>query len=37
LQVNVRVPANIDRGNNVPVVVTVGNVKSPAGVTMSVK
>jgi uncharacterized protein (TIGR03437 family) len=37
LQVNVRVPANIDPGNNVPVVVTVGNVKSPAGVTMSVQ
>jgi len=35
-QINVRVPANAASGN-LPVMVTVGNVTSPAGVTLSVK
>jgi uncharacterized protein (TIGR03437 family) len=35
-QLNVRIPTSVAAGN-LPVVVTVGNIASPAGVTVSVR
>ncbi len=37
LQVNARIPADVPRGINVSVVITVGNVSSQAGVTLATK
>ena len=37
LQVNAQIPADAPRGTNVPVVITVGNVSSQAGVTVAIK
>jgi len=37
LQANVRVPPNVASGNAVPVVLTVGNASSQAGVTLAVR
>jgi uncharacterized protein (TIGR03437 family) len=37
LQVNVRVPPGVASGNAVPVVLTIGGVSSPPGVTMAVR
>ena len=37
LQVNVRIPADVARGTNVPVVITVGNTASQTGVTLAIK
>ncbi len=37
LQVNAQIPADAPRGTNVPVLITVGNVSSQAGVTVAIK
>ena len=37
LQVNARVPTDVPRGTNVPVVITVGTVASQTGVTLAIK
>ena len=37
VQVNVRVPSNVTSGNAVPVLLRVGSLESPAGVTMAVR
>jgi uncharacterized protein (TIGR03437 family) len=37
LQVNARIPADVVRGTSVPVVITVGNTPSQAGVTLAIK
>jgi uncharacterized protein (TIGR03437 family) len=37
LQVNARIPADVPRGTNVSVVITVGNTASQAGVTLAIK
>jgi uncharacterized protein (TIGR03437 family) len=37
MQINVQIPAGIQTGNAVPVVVSVGNVPSQAGVTIAVR
>jgi uncharacterized protein (TIGR03437 family) len=37
LQVNARIPADVARGTNVPVVITVGNTASQSGVTLAIK
>jgi uncharacterized protein (TIGR03437 family) len=37
LQINAQVPQSVVPGNSVPVVITIGTVQSPAGVTLAVK
>ena len=37
LQVNAQIPADVPRGTNVAVVITVGSVSSQAGVTVAIK
>jgi uncharacterized protein (TIGR03437 family) len=37
LQVNAQIPADAPRGTNVPVVITIGNVSSQAGVTVAIQ
>ena len=37
LQVNVKLPMNVPTGDNVPVQLTVGDAKSPLGVTIAIQ